>query len=115
MLMRLAMLCSVLAGVTSAHPPSGIDLKFDVGSSLLSVRIEHQVKDMTTHFVGKAVVMLNGEEIITQKMSRQMNNVEQGLIYKIIDAKPGDEIAVSATCSISGKKKASIKVAGSRE
>jgi oligoribonuclease (3'-5' exoribonuclease) len=115
MLIRVAILCSIMVGVAWAHPPSGIDLKFDVGSSLLSVRIEHQVKDMTTHFIAKAVVMLNGKEIVVQKMSRQMNNVEQGLIYKIVDAKPGDEIAVSATCSISGKKKASIKVAGSKE
>ena len=94
-----------------AHAPKDVELQFDVADKELEVTILHQVTDAAKHHVNSVVVELNGEKIIEQKISEQENLKSQVLEYRITDARVGDTITVVAGCNISGKKKASLKIA----
>ena len=107
------MACLLLLASSSAyaHAPAKVDLEFDLDEQLLKVSVQHQVKDAAKHYVSQVIVELNGKKIIEQTPKSQESLVDQKLIYRITDAGDGDTIAVTAGCNISGKKKASIKVA----
>jgi desulfoferrodoxin (superoxide reductase-like protein) len=100
----------VLTRPISAHPPSEIELEFNPFEYTLSVIIHHAVNDPGKHYIYKVSVELNGEEIIKQKFKYQYNEDAQLALYQIHDAREGDEITVTAYCSISGKKEATIVV-----
>lgn len=104
----LAMVLSVSAA--SAHPPKDVTIEFDQGSKMLMVTAIHDTKDVAKHFVGVIAVEINGEKLIEQKFKSQLDATAQKAHYWINDAKIGDEIAVTATCSIAGKKKVSLKI-----
>ncbi|MCF7794414.1 MAG: hypothetical protein K9N09_11510 [Candidatus Cloacimonetes bacterium] len=93
-----------------AHPASDIELTFDQETSILTVNYVHEVKDADKHFVYEIIVYMNGDEIIEQKMETQDNSEGGSVLYKIIDAKAGDEIKVRTNCNKTGKKSAEIEI-----
>ena len=98
------------AGAALGHPPSGIELEFDITVHELEIIAHHTVKDSLKHYVDTIVVKLNGEEVIEQKFWSQADSQGQRAEYVIIDARLGDEIEVIAGCNISGRKKGSLVV-----
>ncbi len=92
------------------HPPSSLKIEFNLADHVLKVDVLHEVKDPAKHFIYKVAVDLNGKEIIKQTFKTQRDSTGLNVIYMIIDAKVGDEIGVTGFCSISGKKKETIKV-----
>ncbi len=96
--------------IAFAHPPSKVDLNFNLQDHILTVVAVHNTKDVVKHRIGKIVVQLNGNEIIQQTFAIQLNPDEQKATYLIPGAKTGDEITVTAQCSIYGKKKVKITV-----
>ena len=117
MIMRsiyLAATVFVLIGVLSsayAHAPGKVALGFDLEEQLLEVNVKHQVNDGAKHYVDRVSVDLNGKKVIEQTLYAQQNLKDQTLVYRITDAGVGDTISVTASCNISGKKKASLKIA----
>jgi desulfoferrodoxin (superoxide reductase-like protein) len=93
-----------------SHPAKAVKLTFDPTMTILQVTIEHGVKNPDDHFINSVTVMLNKKEIITQSFSRQENAKETTVMYKLFDAKAGDEIEVITTCVKSGTKKEKITV-----
>lgn len=93
-----------------AHPPQDITISFEPTSKILKAVITHNVSNPESHFIKKVDIVLNGQEIIEHKISRQDNPNTQIVIYLIPDAKLSDTISVEAYCSISGKLKKEIKV-----
>jgi desulfoferrodoxin (superoxide reductase-like protein) len=111
-ILALALVFLMLAsGIASAHAPTKVDLEFTMEDHLLHVSVQHQVKDQAKHHVSYVTVDLNDGEIIRQTLDAQEGLEKQELVYRITDAKIGDTISVTAACNISGKKKASIKIA----
>jgi len=110
--MKYLLFIVLLVGSTllMAHPASNVDLEFDKETSILTVNFDHKVKDAGKHFVYEIKVYLNKEEIIEQKQEKQDNNEKGTVIYKIIDAEPGDKIKVRTNCNKTGKKSATITV-----
>ena len=100
----------VLAPVSFGHPPSDVGLEFDPVEHLLVVTVNHGVKDAAKHYVNKITVELNGKGIITQEFKSQDNTDLLQVMYKIVDAKPGDTITVTAACNISGKRKGTLEL-----
>jgi hypothetical protein len=93
-----------------AHPASNVELEFNQETSILTVNFEHKVKDAGKHFIFEIIVYLNKEEIIEQKIEKQ-DSADSGIVlYKIIDAKPGDKIKVRTNCNKTGKKSAEIVI-----
>jgi hypothetical protein len=93
-----------------ADPPEKVELSFDSATSLLSVQITHDTKDPVKHRINQVTVELNDKLIITQLLSRQGNNEGISLIYKVAEARPGDEFKVEAKCIVFGKKIATLSV-----
>jgi desulfoferrodoxin (superoxide reductase-like protein) len=109
--MKLVMLFLLLAVLPIfAHPPKSVELTYDSNTGILNVEIIHNVNDPSKHYVVKVRVELNGKTIIEQNFKSQVDNEKQQVLYKIIDAKERDKLAVEAHCNISGKNKAELEV-----
>ncbi|MFC1887407.1 hypothetical protein ACFLYK_01210 [Candidatus Cloacimonadota bacterium] len=99
-----------LISILNAHPASDVEMTFDKETSILTVNYIHKVSDAEKHFIFETTVYLNKEEIITQAIQMQ-DTLEGGqLVYKIIDAKPGDKILVKTNCNKSGKKSGELVI-----
>ena len=106
----LGLVLVFLASSALAHPPKDVKIEFDQGEKMLTVTAYHDTKDATKHFASVIEVELNGEKVIEQKFKSQVGADAQKARYWLNDAKIGDEITVTATCSIAGKKKATLKI-----
>jgi hypothetical protein len=108
----LLTLMAVTATATSGfgHPPSGMTARFDTDEHLLTVTVMHSVKDAAKHYIDEIEVDLNGKQMIKQQFNRQTDMKLQEVVYKVIDARVGDKIKVTADCNISGKKSLEITV-----
>jgi hypothetical protein len=93
-----------------AHPPGTITVKYDLSLQLLTVEVQHPVRDAAKHFVDKIEVSLNGKKVIEQKFMSQIDGKVQTGFYKLIDAEIGDTIEVVAGCNIAGKSKGTLEV-----
>jgi desulfoferrodoxin (superoxide reductase-like protein) len=114
--MRYLVVLLVAAGITAAagsvfgHPPDRVSAEFDAETHLLTVAVDHHVKDGVKHFIHRIEVELNGEKVIQQDFLGQPDMQEQEAIYRIADAAVGDKIEVTAECNIFGKKGVEIEV-----
>jgi len=111
----IILLIFAVVGIVMAHGASDVDLSFDEENSILTITVEHSVKDPASHYIDEIIVELNGEEIIKQSFSKQTDDNYQVVSYVIIDAKAGDEIEAITNCSKFGKKKAKITVGETEE
>jgi hypothetical protein len=93
-----------------AHPASAIRLEFDQPGRLLKIVVVHDTKNPSEHFIKTVSVRLNGREILKQEFASQEDGTVQTVAYKIIDAKSGDSIEVTAVCNVFGKKKESMRL-----
>jgi desulfoferrodoxin (superoxide reductase-like protein) len=93
-----------------AHPASDLEISFEEETATLSVSYQHQVRDAETHYIEEIKVMLNGEEIIQQKLGKQAETAGGKLSYIIIDAQAEDEIEVISKCNKFGNKKAKLEI-----
>ena len=100
---------SIFTASALAHPPDSLSMRLD-STGLLTINIFHPVKDQAKHYINKVLVELNGKTIIEQSLNSQTDKNVQDIIYKIIDAKAKDKIAVTAYCNITGKKKYTLTV-----
>ena len=102
------LLLLVIFQTAAAHPPSKIILDFNAETHILKVAISHSVKDTAKHFIN--TLSVNGNEIVDQNFLTQFDAADQEAQFLIHDAKPGDEIEVTASCNIFGKKTEKIKL-----
>ena len=93
-----------LSGEASGHSPNDLELAFDWDTHILSVHVDHRVKDAGKHYVDKITVAVNGRKVVEQTFRSQVDRSHQDAVFKIIDVEPGDAVKVTAGCSISGKK-----------
>ena len=99
----LSILCTLTwTQLVYAHPPTKIETAFDHNSKVLYATITHPVDDPVDHFIKKVRIMLNGQEIIRHKISKQDNALIQAVSYMIPDVQSGDEVSIEAYCSIDG-------------
>lgn len=109
-IVMLTLSAVIQSGSAWGHPPGEIELEFDLDQGRLEIAAFHTVRDSSEHFIDRIVVQLNGEEIVEQKFRSQTDSKVQIVEYRIIDAKPGDQIEVTARCNISGRKKDSLVI-----
>jgi desulfoferrodoxin (superoxide reductase-like protein) len=107
---KIIFLISILlvAVALNAHPADKMLLQFDPVEKILTVTIDHSVKNVENHYIGEITVKLNKKEIITQKFDKQDDLNKTTVIYKIIDANPDDTISVISKCNKFGKKSEKI-------
>lgn len=105
--------CALALAIASgafAHAPKNVEAEFDIDRQILTVAVFHDVKDAAKHFIDEISVELNGKRVIEQRLLAQENLEKIEVVYRITDAHVGDEIEISAACSISGKKKTTVKI-----
>ena len=100
----------IITSMAYAHPPSDIDITFDLKTKILTAVIIHNTSNPVSHYIEKVDVGLSGEEVIEHKISREDNNQAQTVMYLIPDAKNDDVISVEGYCSLSGKLKKEITI-----
>lgn len=99
----------ILSAAAYAHPPADIKITFNPETKILNAVIFHDVSNPSRHYIKQVYVFLNGERIIMQSISGQDNYNTQTVNFLIPDAKVGDQFAVEAYCSISGKLKKQLE------
>jgi hypothetical protein len=107
LLLFLGILVPIL---TVAHPPKKVILKMKSNSKTLTVKVVHPVKDIKTHFIKSLVVKVNGVEVKTVDLTPESPYQSKDIDIELPNLKPGDEIAVVATCNRIGSKTGKIKI-----
>ena len=107
----LVVLCLIWMGTNLfGHAPIGLNLEYDEDTNLLSVEYKHRSGNQNEHFVYSVKIALNSEQIIEQTLSSQESTDGGSVIFKIIDLKPGDEIAVQIDCNKGGRRTQKLKI-----
>jgi hypothetical protein len=114
-MMRKIRLSLSIAAVLAAsggfcHPPSEIKMVFDPATKMLSVTVMHDSKKPEEHFMESIQVRINGKEAVKQSFVRQTDGLKRAASYLLEDAKAGDQVSVTGTCNIFGKKTETIKL-----
>jgi desulfoferrodoxin (superoxide reductase-like protein) len=99
-----------LAVPAFAHPPKDFIVEYDNQNKILKILVQHQVTNPASHFVEWLTVDLNKKNMIKQNFSSQRSKDLQDALYVFIDAKPADEITVSAQCNVMGGLKKTYTV-----
>jgi hypothetical protein len=98
--MVTAGVCLLLAPV-AAHPPSDMSVSYQEISRNLIVTITHQVPDLQNHYIKEVRVTINGKVVNDSFYTTQPTAGTFTYTYPV-DTKTGDEIVVTATCSLAG-------------
>jgi len=100
----LVILLIMFCGITFAHPPSGINLDFDLEKKVVSVELSHGVKS-EDHYIYYVEVSLNGKVIIKQESSKQFDENVQKYMFLIPELKENDKISITGKCNKFGSLK----------
>lgn len=85
----------------SAHPPSDMTLTYNELSGDLQVTITHRVPNLQEHYIKEVTVTINGK-IVNDSFYTSQPAPDTFTYTYPIDTKPGDEIAVTASCVLTG-------------
>jgi hypothetical protein len=96
----LAVVCFLILPA-AAHPPSEMSVSYNELSRLLIVTITHQVPNPQGHYIREVLVTINGKTVNDTFYTSQPDPDTFTYTYPI-DTKTTDEIAVTATCVLSG-------------
>jgi hypothetical protein len=85
----------------AAHPPSDMSVSYHELSRTLVVTITHPVPNPQEHYIKEVTVTINGK-IVNDSFYTSQPAPDTFTYTYPIDTKPGDEIAVTATCVLAG-------------
>ena len=111
-------LCSLLAAVfllviipvtVKAHPPGSVTLGYNLSSKTLIVTIVHNTSSPNSHYINKVTLKKNGKPAGSYTYQNQPDPLEFSYTYDV-SARIGDTIEVTAYCSASGTKTATLIV-----
>jgi hypothetical protein len=92
-----------------ANPPQDVKLGYDSNSQTLTVIITHKSSFIGFHYIKSVEIKKNGIGVITSTYDSQPDQATFAYNYKVSAAK-GDTLEVTATCSLSGSKTATLDV-----
>ena len=94
----------------SAHPPSDMVLSYNETAKDLQVQITHQVPNPGVHYVQEVAVTINGKAVNTSTYTSQPSPDTFTYHYPV-EVAPGDDIEVTARCSLAGSIRRQISMA----
>ncbi len=106
----LGMIFLSLSASVFCHPPKDVALNYNPGTGELSIEAIHQVQDVQKHYVKSIEIIVNKENPVERKFTSQTSAEKQTDTVKLEKVKPGDQIIVTAICSIAGSKSATLVV-----
>jgi hypothetical protein len=98
----------------SAHPPQDMVLDYDKDTMMLDTTITHIVDNPNSHYIFKVEIEKNDVPYDTYLYENQPNDDTFTYQYTV-EADVGDEITVSAFCSIGGSITRSLIVTGENQ
>ncbi len=98
------------ASVVGAHPPRGMELRYDAHGKTLHITMEHVSKKLRDHFIREIIVTKNNESPVVYRHTRQ-NDPSFMETSVPLEAQSGDMIHVKAVCREGGSEEASLKIA----
>lgn len=106
MIMALILAAPSLA---SAHAPKEVKLSMAADMKQLTVTLTHKSPFPGWHYIKVVRIAKNGEIVSTQEYKNQPDKETFDYIYPVA-AVAGDEIEVTATCSVTGSKSVKLIV-----
>jgi len=94
-----------------ANAPKNVTLEYDAASQTLSVAITHPSAIPSWHYIKTVAIRKNGADVSTDTYDKQPDADTFTYTYKV-EAKAGDKIEVTATCSLFGHKTVTLTVDG---
>jgi len=94
-----------------AHPPDKVDLVYDLDEQILYVTITHVTIDPNSHYIYKVDIEKNSVLYLTEQYTSQPTLDTFTYNYSV-EAEIGDELTVTAFCSLFGSLSNSIVVTG---
>jgi hypothetical protein len=114
-LMKMGVICvlvvfflTILGSQAAAHPPGFIIPKYEDGSVKLTV-IHFSFNPKGSHYVYQIEIEKNGQSYLTENYENQTRFLFNTYIYEV-EAETGDELTVTAFCSLFGQKSKTITV-----
>ena len=105
----IALIISMGSFTVDAHSPSSMSLDRNKTTGGFNVTITHEVDDKSSHYIEEIVIKKNGEEIKSETYTSQPTDSTFTYTYQI-DAEEGDELEVSASCSIGGNIQKTVEI-----
>ena len=96
-----ALVVCILIPPVSAHSPSGMSVTYQEISKELLVSITHDVPNPGVHYIHEVTISINGKVVNNSRYTSQPAPDTFTYSYPI-DTVTGDEIKVTATCSLAG-------------
>ena len=90
-----------LAMPASAHPPSDMSLSYNELTGELRVSVTHAVPNPGLHYIKEVTVSINGKVVNDSRYTSQPTLDTFTYTYPV-ETVTGDEIKVTATCSLAG-------------
>ncbi|MHA1576133.1 MAG: hypothetical protein ACTSU3_02110, partial [Candidatus Thorarchaeota archaeon] len=90
------------AAPVRAHTPGPITVEYDFDTQVLTVEVTHSVSDVNTHYIIQIVVEKNSVEFTTRDYTSQQSTTGMSDTFDV-PAVDGDQLRVTASCSISGQ------------
>lgn len=100
-ILTLILAACLILPPASAHPPSEMTLAYNERSGDLQVTITHMVQNPQEHYLKEVAVTINGEIVNDSFYTGQPAQGTFTYTYPIA-TEPGDEIAVTASCVLTG-------------
>jgi hypothetical protein len=88
--------------ISYADAPKDVTIKYDSAAQTLSVSITHKTA-FDFHYIKKVEIKKNSSVVNTINYDKQPKEVPFTYTYKV-EAKDGDKLEATATCSLSGSK-----------
>ncbi|UCG68420.1 MAG: hypothetical protein JSV09_11475 [Thermoplasmata archaeon] len=99
----------IIPGLAFAHSPSNMELEYNFFNQELSVTITHNVASPNEHFIESIEIFKNDNLYLIENYTSQPSLTTFTYVYSV-EAQDGDDIEVTATCSISGGITESITI-----
>ena len=96
-----ALVVLLLMSPVSAHSPSDMSLSYNELSKELRVTITHAVPDPGGHYINEVTISINGKVVNNSRYTIQPAPNTFTYTYPV-ETVTGDEIKVTATCSLAG-------------
>jgi len=95
----------VMTPLALAHPPQRIDM--NVMNKAVTAVIYHSSRNPAEHYTFKAILTVNGKEIVVQNFFAQEEGRTKA-IYYIPSMKKGDKVVLKASCNKGGDLKEEV-------
>lgn len=94
-----------------AHSPSNMDLSYVYETQTLLVEIQHDVTNVNTHYITRIEVRVDSVLNQSKDYTSQQNLIGMSDSF-VVPAEIGDEISVTAICSVIGQLTETLTLTG---